>query len=579
MKRSQADLTIFDDALRRWDEALREKGGGQRLPAERIAVADAIGRVPAAVLRTLEPCPPFGAAAMDGYAVRAAGTARAAADRPVSLRIGRDAVAIDTGAVVPDGFDAVVATESVTVSGAAIALQEPVARGRNVRLPGEDVPPGVAIGWPGLPLRPVDCAALLAGGCEMIDVVVRPRLIVIPTGDEVVSPGAPRPPGSIVETNSTMIAAEARALGADVAVKPIQRDDERAIESALREAVAEADVVLLIAGSSHGRRDRCAAAIEKVGDVVVRGIATRPGKPTTLARAGNVAIANLPGYPVACHFAFGAYVAPLLRRLAGSRDVTERRARLSDDVRKSPDFDEWRRATLLTAPGSPRAIVAPLESSGGGLYALTEADAIFRMRRGVERYGRHTAVTWTALRDADAASRPLLVAPYDPLIEEAAALGGFRCRWTPDESGLALDEGLADAVGVVVRDARFDDLRKRVAPGRKVYVLGMRREGLAKSAVASADAPEGELDDGPWSKVAAVAAGLRSSQRCCKYLADRYRVRFEEGAPTLFAVMWEERAGRSYPWGIVLAAALAALENAAEGLGWNVLGMPEDAVR
>jgi molybdenum cofactor synthesis domain-containing protein len=517
---------------------------------------------------------------MDGIAVRAADIAPASKVKPVRLLLGEGAIEIDTGGALPDGFDAVIPIERVKRSGKSVVVDAPVPAGKNVRLPGEDVPPGVAIGWPGFGLRPLDCAALVATGCTTVEVVKRAKLAVIPTGDEIVLSGTPSKPGTVVESNSIMIAAEARTLGASVRVWPIVKDDLRSIEAALREALAESDVVALLAGSSRGRRDHGAAAIAAAGDVDVHGVATRPGKPVVLGHAGSVPMVNLPGYPVSCHFAFETYVAPLLRRLGGLADPLARRARLSDAVSVDGSADEWHTATLLTAPGSPRAIVVPQNEVGGGLYRLTQADARYHLKRGVADFGRHVAVPWTPLRDADSAARSLFVGPYDPLIEELAALGGFRCRWTGDESGAALDEGIADAVGVLVRAGEYDVLRKRAAAGRKVLPIGLRREGVAVSAAPATVAITGdESDDDPWARVAAVACGIRRSAPCALYIAQRFGVGFEEGPPALYAIVWEDRPGHRFPWGIVLAAALSALEDAGSKLGWKSIGISEEAIR
>jgi putative molybdopterin biosynthesis protein len=575
---ARGELVTYAEAVHAWDAALRAAGGGTRLASETVALIDSVGRVPASVIRTKHACPTYRAAAMDGFAVRSADVASASRGNAVRLALGADAIAIDTGGVVPPEFDAVVPSERAVVDGEAIVLGAPVAFGKNIRLPGEDVPPGAAIGWPGFALRSIDCAALAASGCSDVDVVARPRLIIIPTGDELVPAGSPARPGSVVETNSMMLAAEGRAIGADVLVLPICRDDDRALVAALRDAVKRADVVALLAGSSRGRRDLGADTIAAVGDIVVRGVATRPGRPTILANAGRVAIVDLPGYPVACHASFHAYVLPLLRRLAGVREPHERRARLSESVDVDATADEWRLATVLSAPGSPRAIVAPMPDVGGGLYRLTQADARFHLRRGVQRFGQHAAVPWTPLRDPDAATRALFVGPYDPLIEEAAALGGFRCRWTDDESGQALDEGLADAVGVIVRGEGSGALRKRSAKGTKVLAIGLRREGVAFAAGSAPHAGDSAAAGAePWAAVAAVAAGHRRSAPCARYIAENYGVRFEEGPPALYAIVWEDRAGHRFPWGIVLAAALGALEESGAKLGWKCVGMPSES--
>lgn len=579
-------VATFADAMKTWLTSIEAAGFPARLASENVPLAEAVGRVPSQVARTKHPSPTYRAAAMDGYAVRFADIARATEKAPIRLRLGEDAITIDTGAAIPDEFDCVIAMERVKASGKSIVVMEPAAPGKNVRLPGEDVPPGVAVGWPGAQLRPVDCAALVASGCTTVEVVERPLLAIIPTGDEVVPPGTPPKPGTVVESNSVMIAAEARALGADVRVWPIAADDEDAIESALRDAIAAADVVALIAGSSRGRRDRGARAIERIATIDVRGVATRPAKPVVLGHAGAVAVVNLPGFPVSCHFAFEAYVAPLLRRLGGLSDPMPRRARLARSQGTDGFADEWHSASLLTAPGSPRALVVPFAQIGGSLYRLAQADARFHLRRGTTDFPRHIAVPWIPLRDADSAARPMFVGPYDPLLEEMAALGGFRCRWTDDETGQALDEGLADAVGLLVRGDGLGTLRRRAGTGRKVLPIGVRREGYAlraaggpanaagRSARALPQTPD--IRD-PWAGAAAVAAGVLESAPCSRYVAERFGLTFEDGPPALYVVIWEDRPGHRFPWGIVLGAALSALEDGALRLGWKSIGMPSEA--
>ena len=592
-----SSLTSFAEAQRRWREALDAAGCPERLDAETVALTDAVGRVCARVERTLRPCPTYRAAAMDGFAIRAADVGGVGGDGPIPLKIGPSAEAIDTGEAIPEAFDAVVPIEHVRSTGGYIEIDAPVPAGKNVRLPGDDVPPGVAIGWPGRPLRALDCATLLAGGRVSIEAVRRPRLAIVPTGDELVPAGSAPREGTVIETNSTMIAHAARALGATVHVAPIVRDDDAVLERELRSALEASDVVVLLAGSSTGRRDRAAAVIAAVGSVDVHGVATRPARPVILGHSGSVAIAGLPGYPVSCHFAFEAYVAPLLRRLAGIADPPERRGRLAHAVDTDSASDVWRPATILTGVGSPRAIVDPLEEIGGDLYRLSTADARFHLKRGTPRFARYVAVQWSALRDPDAATLPLFTGPYDPLIEELAALAGFRCRWTQDETGEALDAGLTDAVGVLVRRGAEPALRARAGQGRKMVLIGVRSEGTAQRRAMrqSRATPQSKgrplrpahgstmkvdpyIDpyvSDPWSGAAAVAAGITASARTTRYIAERFGLSYTESDEVAYACIWDDRPGHRFPWGIALPAALAGLGEAAVRLGWKTLGHTE----
>ncbi len=562
----------YVEALRRWRAALDTAGCPQRLPTEDVALVDAVGRIPARIERTLRPSPTYRAAAMDGYAVRSIDLARASAHEAVRLDIGSQALPIDTGEPVPDAFDAVIAIERTKRIGERIEIAESIPPGKHVRLPGDDVPPGVAIGWPGRPLRPLDCAALLAGGRVSVEVVRRPRVAVVPTGDELVPPGSPPRAGTVIETNSTMIAQEARLLGAEVALSAAVADDDVALDEALRDAIGSADVVVLLAGSSAGVRDRVAAAMARAGTIDVRGVATRPARPVILGHAGSVALVDLPGYPVACHVAFDAYVAPLLRRLAGVADPLPRRGRLSHAVDVDGGYDEWKPATLLMGVGSPRAIVEPVPDLGGDLYRLALADARIRLPAGTPRFGRHVAVTWSALRDADASGMPLFVGPYDPLIEELAALAAFRCRWTDDETGAALDEGLADAVGVLARPGNAAVLRRRAGGGRKMLALGERSEGTVARSSGGAQVERQEAVADPWAGAAAVASGTVRAAHATRFVADRFGLAFVETEAVPYACIWEERPGRRFPWGIALTAGLTALAEAATHFGWKNIG-------
>ena len=583
-RRGAHKATPFADALRIWSTNVRDAGCPDRLEAEAIALADAVGRAPAHVTRTKDPCPTFRAAAMDGFAVRAVDVNDATPAKPKRLTIDKDATPIDTGAAMPRDKDAVIPNESASFDGSAIIVTRPVAPGKHVRLPGDDVPPGVAIGWPGVALRPVDCAALIASGCTTIDVVRKPRLTVIPTGDEIIASGAAVKADAVIDSNSPMIAAAARARGAEVTVVPVVADDDEALFEALGDAVSNSDVVALLAGSSGGTRDRGARTIDRVGVIAVRGVATRPARPVILGHSGAVAVVNLPGYPASCHFAFEAFVAPLLIRLGGFADPASRRARLARSVETDGSRDEWPLATLLTAPGSPRAIVDPLPDIGGGLYRLAIADARFRLRAGTTDHPRHVAVRWTPLRDVDSAASALFCGPYDPLIEELAALAGFRCRWTSDESGEALEEGTADAVGIIVREDAIERVRARLGPDRRMLVLGARREGIAtargrkaRSAGYAGDAGDAAVNTqssagDPWETAASVVAGARASAKTTKYLAERFGLAFEPGDSAVYAIVWEDRPGHRFPWGFAVPAALGAVEPACEALGWEYIG-------
>jgi hypothetical protein len=224
----------------------------------------------------------------------------------------------------------------------------------------------------------------------------------------------------------------------------------------------------------------------------------------------------------------------------------------------------------------------------GNLYRLAEADARVHLKGGVGQYGRHAAVQYAPLRDADSAARPLFVGPFDPLIEELAALASFRCCWTEDQDGAALDEGLADAVGIVLRGEDVRALHQRAGKGRKMLMLGVRCEGVCRrpgaQRAAAGPAPAADLAaegferNGPWAGAAAVAAGVRESAPCTRFIAKSFGLDFEEADGCPYVAVWQEGPGRRFPWGIALKAALSGLSDAADALGWKYIGSRNEVV-
>lgn len=550
--------TSYADALRAWRAALDEAGCPQRLPAERVSLLEAGGRVPARAVRTLRPCPTYRAAAMDGVALRAGATVDATPSTPVRLSLGVDATRVDTGAVIASAFDAVERVEAVAFEGGDVVIDAPVAPGQHVRLPGDDVPPGVVVGWPGHPLRPVEIGALLASGIDSIEVVRRPRVSIVATGNEIVPPGSDPQPGTVIESNASMIAAHVRALGGvPLVVGPI-RDEPAQLERVLRDAADDADVVLVIAGSSRGGRDKSAAAIERVGTIVVRGVATRPGRPVALGRIGAVPVVNLPGYPVACDATFAGYAAELIARLGGVPYEPWHAAVLDALVTSDGGADEWRPAV---ASSSWRTL-AQGSDVGGSLYRLALADARMWIERGHGAYPAGARIGFQMLRGGGFDRRPLFVGPYDPVVEELAATCGFRCDWSRDETGAALRGGVADAVGVI-------------APGRGPVadssVSALREEGFATGhgtvLPTDAERPVGGFD--PWQGAARVVAGLVPFAWSSAHVAHSFGLSFAPRRRVRYAIVPATRGGARFVAAARLGKFFSTYGEKASRYGWS----------
>ncbi|HVY44940.1 MAG TPA: gephyrin-like molybdotransferase Glp [Minicystis sp.] len=307
------------------------------LAAERVALAEADGRVAAEDVAAEVSVPHFARAAMDGFALRGESTFGASTQAPATLALvgasmpGRpfdgdvgpgEAVSIATGAPLPRGADAVLMAEHAEERDGGrtrrvVLAFAPVAPKRHVGAAGEDIEVGARVVAAGRRLRPQDLGVLASVGVAEIAVVRRPRVRVLVTGDEILAPGA-RPDGArIVDANGPMLAALARRDGAarvDVVRAPDRRD---AVRAAI--ADAECDVVLVSGGSSVGPEDHAPVVLAELGELLVHGVAMRPASPAGFGFVGARPVFLLPGNPVSCLAAYEFFAGPTIRALGGRR--------------------------------------------------------------------------------------------------------------------------------------------------------------------------------------------------------------------------------------------------------------------
>ena len=317
-------LTPFNEALALALEAAEPIEATEELP-----LAEAVGRVAAAPVRAEADVPPFDRAAMDGYAVRAADTAEAPvtlnclgrvfAGQETSVKVGPGScLAVATGAPMPEGADAVVMVEYTEAEGEAVRVLKPVAAGRNAAPSGEDIRAGDVVVEAGVVLNPGRLGSLAAVGLAKVTVYARPRAVVIPTGLEIVPPGAgPLGPGQIYDINTTTLLAALGELGAAVSARPAVDDELVALRETV-EGCPEADLIVLTGGSSVGERDLLADLFDEVGDLLFHGIAVKPGKPTLMARrtGSRQLLVGMPGYPTSCLANAYLLLGPMVARLA-----------------------------------------------------------------------------------------------------------------------------------------------------------------------------------------------------------------------------------------------------------------------
>jgi putative molybdopterin biosynthesis protein len=375
------------DALAAWRSALADAAALQVTTIERRDLRGAHGHVLARDVYALQPSPPFRCAAMDGYAVRAAATVGATPDAPAVLPA--DAYApIDTGQYLDDAWDAVLPVELTAPDPHGMAATAAVAPGANVRAAGEDVPGGRRVLERGRRLTPFDVALAASCGHAALDVHAPPRIAILPTGEELRPAGSELAPGESIESNSIMLAGLAGDAGAHALTLPSAQDDPVAIRAAVLAAVDHCDLLLLLSGSSRGRRDHAAAVLAGLGALVVRGVAQRPGHPVLLGVVGSTPVIGVPGYPAAAAQTWSAFALPIVAKLAGLREAPALLvpAELTAAVASRPDSELLVPVTLEQRPGEA-PLATPLSRRGSALAALAVADATLHLAAGV----RHEA--------------------------------------------------------------------------------------------------------------------------------------------------------------------------------------------
>jgi len=349
-----ADLLSVDEALR----AVLARV--EPLPAERVELADAAGRVLAEPARAVVDLPPFRSSAMDGFAVRAADTpgrlpvvARVAAGRPAARPLAAgEAMGIATGGVVPDGADAVVPIEHVTVEGDGVEIPAAAMAGANVRPRGGDVVSGSVVIGVGVRIGPAQIGALAAAGIAAVECARPPRVAVLTTGTELRRPGEPLAPGEIYESNGAMLRALLGASGAIVESFASVEDDDVAHRAAIERGLAH-DVLVTSGGVSVGPHDLVRGIEADLGvEEVFWGVSVKPGKPLAFGVRGGTLVFGLPGNPVSSLVSSVLFVLPALRALQGELDPAPRyeRAELACAIERDPRRDEFVRARL-TAQG------------------------------------------------------------------------------------------------------------------------------------------------------------------------------------------------------------------------------------
>ncbi len=396
------------EANARLEAALREAGLWGRLGEELVSLDEkALGRVLAEPVWARLSSPHYHASAMDGFAVRSGQTVGALPNHPVNLACKAEgeeppqAAYLDTGDPLPAWADAVIPIENVEPLDeneavapdprrpAAIRLRSAVTPWSHIRPLGEDIITTQLVLPAGQVLRPVDLGAIAASGNERIRVARKPRVAILPTGSELVEIGTEVKPGDIIEYNSLVLAAQVNAWGGEAVRLPITPDRLELIKERVWQAAEQADLVLINAGSSAGSEDFSAAVIAALGEVLVHGIAVRPGHPVILGMLRRsttppsaIPIIGVPGYPVSAALTGEIFIEPLLARWTGRKPYEPQtiQATLTRKVTSPPGDDDYVRVAVGKV--GQRLLAAPLARGAGMISSLERADGIAILPRG-----------------------------------------------------------------------------------------------------------------------------------------------------------------------------------------------------
>jgi len=420
-----ADIPL-EDAQKRFQTALEEAGLWQTLGAEQIPLDEnAIGRVLIETVWAKISSPHYHASAMDGFAVRAEDTHGALETASISLSCGNAAVYLDTGDPLPDWADAVIPIENIEPLSAdenisddprhpqIIRIRAAVSPWSHVREMGEDMVATQLVLPFGHRLRPVDLGAAAGCGYDQLEVARRPKVAVIPTGTELVYPGDPLEEGDIIEYNSIVLAAQVNSWGGAATRFENIPDDFDKIITKVVQAAGEFDLILLIAGSSAGSEDYSSQIVEQSGELLVHGIAVRPGHPVILGIVKNdgksTPIIGVPGYPVSAALTADIFVEPLLGKWLGRSPFHPHTipAEITRKVNSRAGDDEYLRVAVGYI--GDKTLAAPLSRGSGVITSLVRADGLVIIPRGIQGLQAREQVSVQLLRSIEELKNTIFV--------------------------------------------------------------------------------------------------------------------------------------------------------------------------
>jgi len=389
--------------------------GSLLLPSETIDTQDALGRITSCPIFAKVCDPGYNAAAMDGIALHSKDTLSASEKHPLFIPNSKFRY-INTGNELPKDADSVIMIEDVIQADNGVAITASSYPWQYVRVVGESIVAGEMLLPSRHKLRPTDLAALIASGNIQIKVQAKPKVGIIPTGSEMVSNPNLLAPGKLMESNSKMFAGQIAEYGGIPKVYPVVEDRADALLEAVQSALLANNMLLINAGSSAGTKDFTFKVIEKLGKVVVHGIAIRPGKPTILGIIQGKPVIGLPGYPVSAWLSFELFVRPIILAMLGAERPTlpSIQAVLTKRITSTLKNTEYLRMSVGAVGG--RLVATPLEREASAIMSLVRADGLLQVPQNIEGIESGEKVSISLLKPLEEIKKTLVIIGSHDLI-------------------------------------------------------------------------------------------------------------------------------------------------------------------